>query len=123
MTLEDFFDTTSPKYQEPDLWQSLPDSPTMLPTSAILGGALVTIGGIAGTDTCNTVCAYSRSTQSWVELGSLPSHCVCAAGAASLPDGKVMLIGGASGFLVHFTSCLYDTDLVGLISLQLYSPN
>jgi len=123
VTLEDLFDTTSPKYQEPDLWQSLPDCPTMIPASANLGGALVAIGGIAGINTCNTVYAFSRSKQSWVGLGSLPSHCVCGAGAASLSDGKVMLIGGATGFLIDFTSCFWNTNLVWLISLELYSPN
>lgn len=119
VTLEDLFDTTSPKYQEPDLWQSLPDCPTMIPASANLGGALVAIGGTTGRDICNTVCAYSRSTQSWVGLGSLPSHCACA-GAASLQDGKVMLIGGSTGLLLGF---IWDTELVWLITLQSYSLN
>ena len=117
VTLEDLFDTTSSKYQKPDLWQSLPESPTMLSTSANLGGALVTIGGIVRTDTCNAVYAFSRNAQSWVELGSLASQCV-GAGAASLSDGKVMLIGGATGYFYS-----WDTYLVWLMSLQSYSPN
>ena len=119
VTLEDLFDTTSPKYQEPDLWQSLPDCPTMIPASANLGGALVTIGGTTGRDICNTVCAYARSTQSWVGLGNLPSHCICA-GAASLQDGKVMLIGGSTGPFLGF---ICDINSVWLITLQSHSPN
>ena len=119
VTLEELFDTTSPNYQELDLWQSLPDSPTMVSTSANLGGALVTLGGIIGTAVCNAVWAYSRNTQSWVEVGSLPSPCVCA-GAASLQSGEVMLIGGLNG--VHRAS-VQQTDLVWLISQQFYPLN
>ena len=116
-TLEDLFDTTSPNYQESGLWQFLPDSPTMVSTSANLAGALVTLGGIIGTTLSNAVWAYSRDTQSWVEVGSLPSPCVCT-GAASLQSGKVVVIGGLNG--VH---TLQQTDLVWLISQQFCSLN
>ena len=97
----------------------------MLSTSANLAGALVTIGGFAGMDTCKAVCAFSRNTQSWVELGSLPSRSVCAARAASLQDGKVMLIAGATraSHLFFYMDELFDTNLVWLMSLQSYSPN
>ena len=119
VTLEDLFDITSPKLQEPDLWGTLVASPTLLLTSANLGGALVTIGGTTGTDVSNTVCAYSRSTQSWVELGSLPLQCICAC-AASLQSGKVMLIGGFSGGDIRIAP---ETKSVLLISLQSSTPN
>ena len=119
VTLEDLFDTASPKFQEPDLWQALIDSPTMLSTSANLAGALVTVGGTTGVDISNTVYAYSRSTQSWVELGSLPVHCVCA-GAASLQSGKILIIGGFTGGNIRFAE---ETKSVLLVSLQSNSPN
>ena len=119
VTLKDLFDTTSPKFQEPDLWHTLLDPPTVLSTSANLGGALVAIGGSTGSNICNIVCAYSRNTQSWIELGSLPVNCICA-GAASLQDGKVMLIGGLSGSEVELAKA---TTSVLLISLQSNSPN
>ena len=119
VTLEDLFDTASPKFQEPDLWQTLPGPPAMLLTSANLAGALVTIGGTTGVNILNTVCAYSRSTQSWVELGSLPVHCVCA-GAASLQSGKTLIIGGFTGGNINFVQ---ETKSVLLVSLQSRSPN
>ena len=119
VTLEDLFDTTSPKFQEPGLWHTLLDPPTALSTSANLSGALVTIGGSTGSNICSTVCAYSRNTQSWIELGSLTVNCICA-GTASLQDGRVMLIGGLSGSEVEEAQ---ETKSVLLISLQSNSPN
>ena len=119
VTLEDLFDTTSPRFQEPGLWHTLLNPPTALSTSANLSGALVTIGGATGSNICNTVCAYSRNTQSWIELGSLTVNCICA-GAASLQNGKVMLIGGLSGSEVRVAQ---ETKSVLLVSLQSNSPN
>ena len=63
--------------------------------------------------------SYSRNTQSWIELGSLTVNCLCA-GAASLQDGKVMLIGGLSGSEVGVAQ---ETMSVLLISLQSNSSN
>ena len=76
---------------KPTKWQPLPDTPTMWPTTTILKGSLVVIGGDPAP---SNIAMYLPQTEQWLKVAEVPTpHCACT--CALLPDTEeLMVIGG-----------------------------
>ena len=80
----------------PPTWQVLPECPLHYFTAAELGGCLLAIGGMDGSNSSSSaVHMYSPSTNSWVRIssGDLPVPRSYAA-ATQLEGGEVIFVGG-----------------------------
>ena len=80
----------------PPTWQVLPECPLYYFTAAELGGCLLAIGGMDGSNSSSSaVHMYSPSTNSWVRIssGDLPVPRSFAA-ATQLEGGEVIFVGG-----------------------------
>ena len=80
----------------PSTWQVLPECPLSYFTAAELGGCLLSIGGMDGSNSpSSAVHMYSLSTNSWVRIssGDLPVPRQGAA-ATQLEGGEVIFVGG-----------------------------
>ena len=81
-------------------WVVLADVPTYRATVTTISGSLLAVGGQSGPTegpVRATICAYSSSNSSWLEVGEMPgarSDCACVTLQAS---GEVLVIGGWNG--------------------------
>ena len=80
-------------------WKTLPNTPTYMPTAAVLAGSLLAIGGretsVWGSVPKKEVYMYSPSTNSWIYISDLPAPRSGTA-VAVLSSTRVLVIGGGS---------------------------
>ena len=77
-------------------WKTLPNTPTYVPTAAVLAGSLLAIGGdetSEGGVAKKEVYMYSPSTNSWIYISDLPAPRLLTA-VAVLSSTRVLVIGG-----------------------------
>ena len=77
-------------------WKMLPSTPTYRPSSAVLAGNLLAIGGketSGGRDSKKEVYMYSPSTNSWIYISDLPAPRSFTAVGVMSPT-EVLVIGG-----------------------------
>ena len=86
-----------PRQKSGYMWKTLPDVPYLRSTPALLGGALIVVGGYTkqgdSLSVVGSVHAYSPQLQTWIEIGCLPiprQRPIC----ITLPTGEVLVIGG-----------------------------
>ena len=75
---------------KPTEWQSLPDTPTMWPTTTTLNGSLVAMGGRPAP---STIAMYLPQTEQWLKVAELPTprrYCTC----ALLPETEELMVIG-----------------------------
>lgn len=87
----------APRQKTGYMWKTLPEVPHLRSTPAVLGGALIVVGGYTKQGdpqpVVSSVHAYSPQLQKWIEIGDLPAprqRPIC----ATLPTGEVLVIGG-----------------------------
>ena len=80
-------------HQGDQLWKMLPDVPHEFSCAAILGGALVSIGGIGFFRNSKAIYTYVPHTNVWLKVGEMPEDC-CRSVAVPLNDGSVLVLGG-----------------------------
>ena len=88
--------STSQASPSPPTWQVLPECPLYYFTAAEMGGCLLAIGGLDGSQSSSSaVHMYFPSTNSWVKIssGDLPVPRYSAA-ATQLEGGEVIFVGG-----------------------------
>ena len=76
-----------------DIWRKLPSVKDNCATAASFGGCLLAIGGFGS----SFVKIYSplNLRREWVKLTKLPEHVLIRPAVADLPDGNLLVIGGA----------------------------
>ena len=77
-------------------WKTLPNTPTYMPTAAVLAGKLLAIGGeemSGGGADKKEVYMYSPSTNSWIYISDLPAPLSTTTVAVMSPT-EVLVIGG-----------------------------
>ena len=78
------------------VWERLPDVPYKYSATAILGGALVSVGGMDSKKThSSSLHMYLPLTHSWLCIGTLPVG-VSRTCTITLPTGEMMVIGGST---------------------------
>ncbi len=78
------------------VWKTLPNTPTYGPTSAILAGGILAIGGnntFKGETNRKEVYMHSSSTNSWIYISDLPAPRSCIA-VGVLSPAEILVIGG-----------------------------
>ena len=92
---------TSPtNTDQPSFWKTLPNTPHQRSSTAMLGGALVAVGGHPNRSSLHL---YSPLTQSWLPAGEMPVgvHSTCTA------TGEMMVIGGGTSNTDYYSPLVY----------------
>ena len=95
-TLIDRATSSTTHHDTTSTWKTLPDTPLVASTAAILSGGLLAVGGRDASNTIqSTVHVFIPSTNSWVKLpsGDLPAENSSAA-TVQLSNNRVMVMGG-----------------------------
>jgi len=74
-------------------WRTLPAPPLRYSTAITIHGALLAVGGCHGNEHSTAIHVYQPTTNSWSNVGDLPSprsECAC----TLLPSGELLVTGG-----------------------------
>ena len=97
--------------EQQSVWKTLPDVPFDLSSTTILGGAILTVGGL-DMDTLirsSFIHMYSPLTQTWEKVSELP-EAVSSTCSITLPNGEIVVIGGSAGPL-SYSAAVYKATL------------
>ena len=83
--------------KEQSLWRRLPDTPTNKSAITTLNGSVIALGGEGGLDASSSpIHMYSPTTDSWINIGDLPSPRILTTISALSPN-EIIVIRGFDG--------------------------